>query len=126
VIELNSLEREVMKMLLAGDNPPIRILASQFDIARATSRQLTGAGFYTYFEVPSNVQRLDASNSFHFGDVIAEIEGLQHGAGFILHVQDGLIHYLEGYSYDEPWPINIEQFKLSYSKGVRDFSRLPK
>jgi hypothetical protein len=36
--------------------------------------------------------------------VIARMEGLEHGAGFMLFIDDGVLVMLEGYTYDEPWP----------------------
>jgi hypothetical protein len=126
-MELNSLEHAVMAMLLAGDDPTLRILAEQFRAAQVTKRELTGAGFYTRFSVPPEAPRLADRPSFRFGDVTAEIEGLQHGAGFVLFVDDWVINFLEGFSYDEFWPENTDKFQLSFmGKQSRDFAKLPK
>lgn len=58
-------------------------------------------------------------------DVDAEIEGLKHGAGFILLVSEGYLDQLEGYSYDEPWPKQIGQFEVRYQTGgERDLAAL--
>jgi hypothetical protein len=62
--------------------------------------------------------------SIKFGDVIAEVNGLRNGAGFLLYVTDGVLDVLEGYSYGEQWPSTINNFKLGYTKGKeRDFGR---
>ena len=45
-------------------------------------------------------------------DVTVEIEGLRHGAGFVLFLGDGLLDMLEGYSYGEPWPSRVGRFSL--------------
>ena len=47
-----------------------------------------------------------------FGDVRAEMEGLQHGAGFLIFIECGVIHNLEGYTYDEDWPDEVRGFTL--------------
>jgi hypothetical protein len=49
--------------------------------------------------------------------VIAKFSGLSSGAGFLLYVQDGVLHMLEGYTYDEPWPQEPLSFELSYASG---------
>jgi hypothetical protein len=116
-IKLEQLERRVMEMLLAGNDPILNILRDQYSVARVVKHELTGVGFFVTFAVPPEAARLDGEKSLHFGDVKAEIDGLQHGAGFVLHVRDGAIDYLEGYSYDEPWPASLEHFRLMYIEG---------
>lgn len=55
----------------------------------------------------------------------AEIGGLQNGAGFVLHLREGVMDYLEGYSYDEPWPPVVEAFSVSYIGDIqRDLAAL--
>jgi hypothetical protein len=50
------------------------------------------------------------------------MDGLQHGAGFILTVEGGSLHSLEGYSFEEPWPTEVRTFSLEYTRDPRDFS----
>jgi hypothetical protein len=45
-------------------------------------------------------------------DVAAEIDGAQHGAGFVLFIEDGMLDVLEGFTYDEPWPGRVERFTV--------------
>jgi hypothetical protein len=42
-------------------------------------------------------------------------DGVMHGLGFLLLVEDGLLRMLEGYTYDEPWPAEVRNLRLSYS-----------
>jgi len=114
-----------MELLLAGDDPTLNVLREQYRVAYVMKRELTGAGFHLAFSVAPAAPRLDARRSLHFGDVKAEIEGLQYGASFVLHVRDGAIDSLEGFSYDEPWPANVHRFRLSYIEGdERDLAAL--
>ena len=53
------------------------------------------------------------------GDVIAKIPGLEHGAGFLLYVDNGSITALEGYTFEEPWPVVIDKFTLTYTDPTR-------
>lgn len=101
-----------MEEILAASGSAKEILTEQFRVADVTDRELTGVGFFTTFCVPPGAPRLGDRELLHFADVIAEIEGLQHGAGFALHVQEGAIQSLEGFSYDEPWPNEITNFQV--------------
>jgi len=120
--ELTQFERDVMTMLLAGEHPLLATLREQFALSTVTNRESTGAGFYTTFHVPENARRLPKKDSFYFGDVGADITPLKHGAGFVLHVRDGALDFLEGYSYDEPWPDQVDHYTLRYERGQRNLN----
>jgi len=120
------LEIAVMRLLLAGDDPVLVILREQFDQAKLQSRKFTGVGFYTRFAVSADIQRLPGNPSFFFGDVEAAITPIQHGAGFLLRVTDGIVDFLEGYTYDEPWPDEITGFTVGYIEGERDMRKVKK
>jgi hypothetical protein len=115
---LTSFEQAVLDKLLAGDDPALAILREQARHASLRSREMTGVGFHCHFDVPDNAERL-GHEKFHLGDVNASVSGLAHGAGFVLFVEDGRLAMLEGYSYDEPWPISIDGFQLSYQADPR-------
>ena len=111
---MEALENQVMRMLLEGDGPTLEVLRYQFAVAKRRPREMTGVGFFLEFDVPEEAPRLPGNVSLRFGDVIAEIEGIQHGAGFLVFVDDGVLTMLEGYTYDEPWPNVITSFKLQH------------
>jgi hypothetical protein len=54
-----------------------------------------------------------------FGDVGAKIPELHSGAGFLLFLKSGYLYQLEGYSYEESWPENINSFELFYFEPER-------
>jgi hypothetical protein len=114
---LNDLEQAVLNMLLKGDHPVLAILRQQTRQARLLKREQTGVGFFCDFTVDGEVP----TAPFHceIGDVNAKLEGLTHGAGFVLFVREGRIAMLEGYTYDEPWPDVIRGFSLQYSDPER-------
>lgn len=121
---LSLFEKAILEKLLFGNIPEIITLRRQVDLCKVVKREKTGFGFYTTFTLPENTSRIIGLNA-KFGDVVGEIEGLRYGAGFLLYVSDGTLDMLEGYSYDEPWPSSINQFKLSYTKGEeRDWTAL--
>jgi hypothetical protein len=122
--ELNDLEQAVLDKLLAGSEPVLQVLREQVKQARVASRKFTGAGFFCNLEVPVGVRSLTTNRNFHFGDVNAHIDGLEHGAGFVLRVRAGVLTTLEGYSYDEPWPDQVKNFSLEYQSDPRSL-KLP-
>ena len=52
-------------------------------------------------------------------DVFAEIEGMDHGAGFVLWLEDGRITTLEGFSYADEWPEDVSAFTVRLEKVNR-------
>jgi hypothetical protein len=123
--QLTELEGAVIELLLRGDDPVLLTLATQMAKCDVASRESTGVGFFTYFSVPDDTPRVPGKESFAFGDVVANMNGLENGAGFLLFVKNGRIAFLEGFSYDEPWPANIDGFSLRYATGEhRDFAAL--
>jgi hypothetical protein len=101
--EVLELVARLMRLLLAGDHPTCALLRHQY--ARATIRQvtLTGVGFFVDFEVPLESART-APEKFAGGDVNIQVDGVEHGAGCLLFVRDGVLSMLEGYTYGEEWP----------------------
>lgn len=120
---LTDFEEAVLEKLLAGDHPVLVQLRAQAATARLVSRENTGVGFYCTFETLPDVP-LVTPTDFELGDVDATIEGLEHGAGFLLFVRGGRMTVLEGYSYEEPWPPDVRNVKLSYQHEPREL-RLP-
>jgi len=106
-----------MQKLLDGEDEVLSILREQAKAIAVTEREMTGVGFYTTFFIPNGARHLPNNPSFKFGDVTAKTLGLNYGAGFLLYVQDGALHILEGYIYDESWPEEISVFELSYTTG---------
>jgi len=117
MLGFNDLEHAVLNKLLAGDHPVLEVLRQQFTQARLAKRVQTGKGFYCEIEVDADAPKV--RTDFHLSDVDGDIEGLSHGAGFVLFVRDGCLSMLEGYAYDEPWPDTIRKFSLEYGEPER-------
>ena len=121
---LAHLERGVLEMLVAGDAQSTRRLQDQLAVCRVHERERTGVGFFTRLEVDRAAAGPIAIGSARVGDVVAEIDGLRHGAGFLLTIADGYLDELEGYTFDEPWPVEVSSFSLSYTEEPRDIAFL--
>ncbi len=107
---------DIMQMLLDGENDTLLILRKQYLNAKMTT-EFTGVGFFTHFEIPESVSKLDPPRSFQIGDIHCQMNGLQYGAGFVIFVKNGTLIMLEGYTYDEKWPDVITDYHLSYLSG---------
>jgi hypothetical protein len=114
---LTPLECEVAKMLLAGEDGALAVLRDQLKHAQVRSREMTGVGFYAEFALPFDAVRIKSQPNFKLGDVTGKATNVQHGLGFLLYVTDGGIAMLEGYTYDEPWPDEVQGLVLSYLEG---------
>ena len=108
-------EREVLKEILAGEGEPFESLRRQLAESSVKKRELSGTGFFTEIRVDRSVcLAADTKTArLQLGDVTAEIDGLEQGAGFVLFVVDGYLDLLEGFSYGEPWPKSIQGFSLA-------------
>src|SRR4051812_30492151 len=101
MLVLNALETAVLDMLLAGDHPVLACLREQRAAATIVSRSFSGVGFFVDFAVPDSAARCGSKPDYTLSDVEATIDGLAHGAGFVIFVRDGRITMLEGFCYDE-------------------------
>lgn len=115
---LEDLARSVLDKLLAGEHPVLGALRVQAQHARLLTRESTGVGFYCSFDVPPDIPIVEPRN-FEIDDVNGELQGLAHGAGFVLFIRDGRLDMLEGFSYNEPWPSEIRNLKLNYHHEPR-------
>lgn len=108
--ELSDLEREALDAALRGDGPVLDALRKQAEVSGVREREWTGAGFFTRLETQHASPKV--RGTVRIGGVFAEVQGLKHGAGFVLTVEDGLLTMLEGFSYEEDWPDRIESFEV--------------
>lgn len=116
--EFTPLERAVMDKLLEGDEPESIALRAQWHAATVASRDYSGVGFFTELKVPAELTLPDKPPRLTISGVIAFIEGIPHGAGFVVFVKDGLLDTLEGFTYDGEWPAEIGSFALVHLEDL--------
>jgi hypothetical protein len=98
--DFTPLEREVLSAIHEEHPNDREAIEIQLLAAKIRSRENTGAGFFTYFELqqdditPIAGPRLRESPN-------AKIKGLQHGMGLILWIKEGYVDCLEGYAYGD-------------------------
>jgi hypothetical protein len=109
---LLDLAGRLVPLLLAGEHPALAALRAQYAAATVTGVELTGAGFFVEFSVPSDAPRVEPPQ-LTGGSVRIRVEGLEHGAGCLLFVRDGTLKTLEGFTYGEEWPERPSVVSLS-------------
>lgn len=126
MVRFEDFEKDIMERLLVGNEQVLEILREQYANSQITRRDFTGTGFLTTFTIPNNVPRLEPLMSFQLGDVIGKIDGVNDGVGFVLFIKNGVINYLEGYTYgEEKWPEFIPNHQLSFVSGqIRDIDKI--
>ncbi len=125
----NIFQRNVMEMLLAGDDPILEGLRNQYENSSVTSTEFTGVGFFTSFRVRAGIPWVAAGKSFSFGDVFGNWEDLENSSGFVLFVEDGYLSQLEGYMFvSNSWPSEYSGVVLTYADhgGTRDLEKFRK
>jgi hypothetical protein len=116
--EMLDLARRLMPLLLGGDHLTCVLLREQY--ARATIKEisLSGAGFFVDFEIPADVACVAPPN-FQGGVVNIRVEGVENDAGCLLFVRDGVLSFLEGYTYGgEEWPEHPVVVELRDSRPI--------
>lgn len=123
--DLTEFEHSVLSKLLDGEHRLLAQLREQLAACQVSRREFTGAGFYTHLAVDSSLGVEDLQ--LRFGDVVAEVNDMPHGAGFLLFIKNGRLSLLEGYGYDDPWPADVTSYTLKYTGGeTRDWTELNK
>lgn len=124
-MELTALERAVLEKLFAGDHPSFPVFRAQVERVRVLERTFSGVSFFSDLFVPEDVPAASLKkDAVWFGDVVADFEGLQHGATFVVRIAEGRLEMLDGSTLDEPWPPEGTPLRLRYQAEPRDLGAL--
>ncbi len=111
--ELSPLERDVLATILAPEHPVMNALRRQLERCRVASRETTGVGFFTTLAIAPDIEPAPVRpGRMSLGDVKGDVDGLEHGVGFVLFVENGVLDVLEGFSYVEPWTAIDARYEL--------------
>lgn len=119
VMGMTALEADVMQKVMEAHPDYRDLIQAQLELATISSRRKTWFGFFLNFAVSPTT--LFEPPDFELNDVYGDIEGLEHGAGFLLFIRNGKLAFLEGHSHDEDWPGHVgdyEVFVRSPARGV--------
>ena len=110
-----ALEQTVMELLLSGGDPVLEALHDQYRLSRVARRMFSGVGFVTDFMVPGDVPSINAKSLFFLSDVRADLNGVPEAAGFHAQIKNGRLKLLEGFTFADPWPTPLAEFKVYYN-----------
>ena len=106
---LSLFEQNIISQILEKDAPDLLAQLSQL---RVESREHTGVGTYVNFCYEGRINGLDGDDRTLGMHIFSDIKGIDHGAGFVLYVDTGLISMLEIFSHaGEEMPCVIEAKK---------------
>lgn len=113
IVNQNEIEDIVMGKLLDGEDELFISLKKQYANAKVTSREITGCGFFTKFEVADGMQYQNVSGKID--DVKAvSIDGDEEYLFFILYVEAGKIDTLECFTTLDEWDNDYSKVKVEY------------
>jgi hypothetical protein len=126
VSELTAIEHAVLHAILEGSHPGLLALRDQLPGLAVVRRIVTPTTFSTVLRTRRNAPRAAiAARHVVLDDLLADVPGLEGGAGFALFVEDGLLARLEASTFGgEPWPRDMEGFTLHHDDPERDLSDL--
>jgi hypothetical protein len=73
-------------------------LERQFEVAEVSERENSGGGFFTTIRVADDAPAVDSPCVLGYATQ-ARISGLEHGFGFVLFINAGRLHMLEGFAW---------------------------
>jgi hypothetical protein len=113
---LTDLERKALDALLSPDNPAASQLRHQLASVTVKKRDNTGVGLFVELDVPDQVAIADKERKV-MSNLSGQMAGLQNGFGGVLYVENGKLHTLEFFTYDEEWPANPSGYTLRIEKA---------
>jgi hypothetical protein len=116
---IDDFEKTVMSALLAGDDPMLDALRTQYAAATVRDREKTASGFVTRFEVPSSVPPIERK-LLHLDDLQVQLAGAATPAETSVHVHNGRLRSLECFVYDGAFPESPE-IQAAWYYGTEKF-----
>lgn len=111
-MKANELEKLVIRSMLSDrEIEPLRSSVN-FDAVLIADRDLTGAGFLTEFQRSDELKLFGADVSLRWGKIGARLNASKVETGYVVYVDDGYVTSVEGYTYGDRWPDEIEQIEL--------------
>ena len=110
--ELTGFEREVLLLLVEMAAEDSDLLMRQIEAAKVVSREYTGSGLYVNLHTSENESKCERVSS-PVGNIFGDCSQLENGFGATLFLDEGIISFLEFYTYGESWPNIITGYTLT-------------
>ena len=124
-MKTTELENAIIESML-GDRELMPIRANvHFDQVTVSDRAFTGAGFLTELERSDELKLFDDGVSLRWGKVGARLNAVKLETGYLVYVDDGYVTAVEGYTYGDEWPAQVEQIELYELELGTELSKQP-
>ena len=112
--KLTAFERDLLESAL-HDWPD---LLAQLDHCCVKERGHTGGGAMVKLSVSKKAKLCLGSPRIINTLDLLEIDGLENGAGFLVHVENGHLDCLEQFAYGEEYPKKIDEYQILKSTSA--------
>ena len=111
-MKITEIEKTVIQKMLADrELKPIRSTVN-FDAVKVSDRHFTGHGFMSDFEPSMEVKLFDNKVSLRWGKVGARLNASKLDTGYLIYIDNGYLVTVEGYTYGDRWPDQIDQIEF--------------
>jgi hypothetical protein len=108
-MKLTELETSVLERMLAGNDIPPTRGGLRADAVVVVDREFTGVGFLTELQRSPELKLFEDGVSMRWGKVGARLNATKIETGYLVYVDDGYVTSIEGYTYGDEWPTNVEE-----------------
>jgi hypothetical protein len=99
-------------------------LEQQLAVGTVTERENTGGGFFTTIAIADDAPTVSSPNVLGY-ETQARIDGLSDGLGFVLFMEDGRLHVLEGFAWgpEDTAPLDLAALRFEvYKQPIKRLS----
>ncbi|MEO8214170.1 MAG: hypothetical protein ABI560_13300 [Myxococcales bacterium] len=122
----NDLEKSAVEKVLADTSVKPTKKSIRWDAISIKSRSLTGAGFLTEFEPSPELKVFADGVSLRWGKVGARLNVRRTETGYLVYVDGGQITAVEGYTYGDEWPNEVDSIEWYELKEGSELENPPK
>jgi len=117
-MRVSDLEKAVIERFLADPALRSNKRSINFEAVNVRSREFTGVGFLTDFHRSDELKLFDEGVSLRWGKIGVRLNASRTDSGYLVYVDEGYLKTIEGYTYGEDWPVEIEQMEVYDLKHV--------
>ncbi len=107
---LNDIEKTVIEEFLKTKNIEIEDKVGFFEDVKIKDKEMSPVGFHTFLEKSEKLRVSDLDKTYKWGSLGITINRAVE-TGYLIYVEQGYIDCIEGYTYEEDWPVKISSIK---------------
>lgn len=109
---LTELELSVLERMLADNEVAPRNRELHAGAVTVTDREFTGVGFLTELQQSPALKLFNDGVSMRWGKVGARLNAAKIETSYLVYVDDGYVTAIEGYTYGDEWPAEVDEVEL--------------